>query len=125
MRASAASNAGSGSDNSRNAGSPIHSDRRGNGSNRDAGIMYGGEGGQYHRNRNNFQHQQEQPSQQQHHNHHQPLPASSTRDEQQWHTGSPQLPGFARNGDGGSGSGGDGGDDRDRKGYVYGARDGR
>eukprot|EP00903_Cladosiphon_okamuranus_P009227 g8808.t1 len=133
MRASAASNAGSGSDNSnRNTGSPIHSDRRNNGSSRDTGMLYGGEGGQYHHNRNNYQHQhppqlnqQEQQSQQQHHqNHHQPLPASSTRDEQQWHTGSPQLPGFARNGEGG-GSGGDCGDDRDRKGHGYGPRDGR
>lgn len=134
MRASAAGNVGSGSDNTnRNAGSPIHSDRRSSGGNRDTGMLYGGEGGQYHHNRNNFQHQnpqqqhnpQEQPSQQQQHqNQHQPLPASSTRDEQHWHTGSPQLPGFARNVDG-AGSGGDGGDDRDRKGHGYGPRDGR
>lgn len=130
-RASAASNSGSSADNnSRNTSSPIHNDhRQSNGSNRDSGLLYGGEGGQYHHNHNH--HQQEQPSQQQqhhhhHHNHHQ---SSSGRDEQQWHTGTSQLPGFARNGDGGcngAGGGVDGGDDRERKGHGYGtSRDGR
>ncbi|CAM9412552.1 unnamed protein product, partial [Scytosiphon promiscuus] len=47
----------------------------------------------------------------------------SHRDEQQWHNGSSQLPGFARSGDGGSNGGGgdgDGFEERERKGHGYG-----